>query len=67
MPHLTEARSNGLALWTFGTITAQSGRQNSFSKSGMRGRESRMVGQESGMTASLRAYPSLAKTVTIPP
>ena len=29
MPQLTEAQSKGLALWTFGTITAQSGRQNS--------------------------------------
>ena len=28
MPHLAEAQSKGLALWTFGTITAQSGRQN---------------------------------------
>ena len=28
MPHLTEAQSKGLALWTFGTITAQSGCQN---------------------------------------
>ena len=29
MPHLSEAQSKGLALWTFGTITAQSGCQNS--------------------------------------
>ena len=29
MPHLAEAQSKGLALWTFGTITAQSGCQNS--------------------------------------
>ena len=29
MPHLTEAQSKGLALWTFGTITAKSGCQNS--------------------------------------
>ena len=28
MPHLSEAQSKGLALWTFGTITAQSGCQN---------------------------------------
>ena len=28
MPQLTEAQSKGLALWTFGTITAKSGRQN---------------------------------------
>ena len=28
MPQLTEAQSKGLALWTFGTITAQSGRRN---------------------------------------
>jgi len=29
MPNLTETQSKGLALWTFGTITAQSGCQNS--------------------------------------
>ena len=28
MPQLAEAQSKGLALWTFGTITAQSGRRN---------------------------------------
>ena len=28
MPNLTEAQSKGLALWTFGTITAKSGCQN---------------------------------------
>ena len=28
MPQLTEAQSKGLALWTFGTITAKSGRRN---------------------------------------
>ena len=28
MPNLAEAQSKGLALWTFGTITAQSGRRN---------------------------------------
>ena len=28
MPQLTEAQSKGLALWTFGTITAQSGCRN---------------------------------------
>ena len=28
MPQLTEAQSKGLALWTFGTITAKSGCQN---------------------------------------
>ena len=28
MPQLTEAQSKGLALWTFGTINAQSGCQN---------------------------------------
>ena len=29
MPHLSEAQSKGLALWTFGTITAKSGCRNS--------------------------------------
>ena len=29
MPHLSEAHPRGLDLWTFGTITAQSGRRNS--------------------------------------
>ena len=29
MPHLSEAQPRGLDLWTFGTITAQSGRRNS--------------------------------------
>ena len=28
MPRLTEAQSKGLALWTFGSITAQSGRRD---------------------------------------
>ena len=28
MPHLTEAQTRGLALWTFGTITARNGCQN---------------------------------------
>ena len=28
MPNLAEAQSKGLALWTFGTITAQSGCRN---------------------------------------
>ena len=28
MPNLAEAQSKELTLWTFGTITAQSGRRN---------------------------------------
>ena len=28
MPNFAEAQSKGLALWTFGSITAQSGRRN---------------------------------------